>query len=442
MNLDKKTMLKILFLVFVSILLLVSLPRIGAIISWIGVFLSVLTPFIIGLCMAFIINIPLRLIEKKAFRKLNRKGNKTWLRIRRPICLTLSILFFVLVIVLLLIIIIPALKNAIELFAEKLPAYMAALETKLSAVISDVTGKSGDDVFKINWDTISKAILDFVHKNDSSTVSITVDIISGAVTGVFNVILGFVFSIYILASKEKLGRQFRSLLYSIVKKEKVDRFLSLMAMANSTFNKFVVGQCTEAIIIGVLCCIGMLIFGMPYAPVVSCIIAITALIPVFGAFIGTALGAFIIFLESDIKALWFIIFIIVLQQIETNLIYPRVMGKSVGLPGIWVLFAVMIGGGLFGAVGMLVSVPICSVVYTLGERWIKRRLIQRNIDSDTLNRVRIHRDKSDKDGIPDSPLTEDNSSQNSEDAILETEEANTAEEINNKSNIKKKRKNN
>ena len=390
MNLDKKTVLKILFIVFVSILLFVGLPRIGAIFSWIGLFFDILTPFTIGLCMAFVINIPMRLIEKKAFRKLNKKGGKTWLRIRRPICLTLSILFFVLVIALLLVLIIPALKVAIEKFAINLPSYMVTLEAKLSGFINNLLGHDDGNVFKINWDTISKSIIDFVHKGDGDTVSLTIEIVSGAVSGVFNIILGFIFSIYILASKESLGRQIRSLLYSVIKKEKVDKFLSLVALANSTFGKFVVGQFTEAIILGSLCALGMLIFRMPYVPVVSCIIGITALVPVFGAWIGTALGAFIILLDSPIKALWFVIFIVILQQFETNIIYPRVMGKSIGLPGIWVLFAVTVGGGLFGAAGMLLGVPVCSVIYTLGERWIKSRLIQRNIDSDTLNKIRTH----------------------------------------------------
>ena len=396
MNLDRKTVLKILFIIFVSILLFVTLPRLGAIFSWIGIFLNVLTPFTIGLCMAFVINIPMRLIERKAFRKLNQKGGKTWLRIRRPLCLTLSILFFVLVIALLLMLIIPALKVAVEKFAINLPSYMATLETKLSAFISNLTGDADGNVFTINWDTISKSIIDFVHKNDGDTISLTIEIISGTVSVIFNVILGLIFSIYILASKERLGRQIRSLLYSVIKKEKVDKFLSLVALANSTFGKFVVGQFTEAIILGSMCAVGMLIFRMPYVPVVSCIIGITALVPVFGAWIGTALGAFIILLDSPIKALWFIIFIIILQQFETNVIYPRVMGKSIGLPGIWVLFAVTVGGGLFGAAGMLLGVPVCSVIYTVGERWIKGRLIQRNIDSDTLNRVRTHHEKPSK----------------------------------------------
>lgn len=288
--------------------------------------------------------------------------------------------------------------TSFEVFATSLPDYIDALDEKLSSIMSKFTDNEQHINNIIDWRTISTSIVNFLHSNDINTIDLTVSIIVGAVKTIFNIVLGFVFSIYILSSKEKLGRQFRSILYSIIKKEKVDNFLSVLSLANSSFYKFVIGQCTEAVIIGVLCSIGMLIFRMPYVPVVSCIIAVTALIPVFGAFIGTALGALIILLASPIKALWFIVYIIVLQQFETHIIYPKVMGKSVGLPGIWVLLAVTIGGGFFGAIGMLVSVPICSVIYTLLDKWISKRLVQRNIDSDTLERKKKSNDQKTSDG--------------------------------------------
>ncbi len=398
MNLDKKTIMKIILIIFSSILFTVVIANLGLVFSGISVFVDVISPFIIGLCLAFILNIPLRLIEEKCFAPLNRKCGKVWKRLKRPVSLLLSILCVLIIIALLLVIIIPQFKETIEGFAVSLPEYMDALNEKISDLTFKLTGKESAG-FKIDWETVSKMLIEFANKEDSDTMTITIDIIGGAVGAIFDIVLGIVFSIYILASKEQLGRQFRSVLYSIFKKKKVDRFMSIMSMANSSFSRFVVGQFTEAVIIGVLCCIGMLIFRMPYAPVISCIIAITALIPVFGAFIGTAVGAFMILLVSPIKALWFIVYIIVLQQLETNIIYPKVVGKSVGLPGIWVLFAVMIGGGFFGALGMLVAVPIFSVLYTLLDIWIRRRLIARNIDSDTLHRKHrpiSHKDESDE----------------------------------------------
>ncbi len=385
MNLDKKTIMKILLIIFSSILFTVAITNLGLVAAGIGAFIDVISPFIIGLCLAFIINIPLKLIEEKCFAPLNRKGGKVWKKLKRPVSLALSILCVIIVITLLLVIIIPQFKKTIEGFAVSLPGYMDALNEKISDFTFKLTGKESTG-FRVDWNTISKMLIEFAHDGEGDTMTVTIDIIGGALSAIFDIILGIVFSIYILASKEQLGRQFRSVLYSIFKKRKIDRFMSVMSMANSSFSRFVIGQLTEAVIIGVLCCIGMLIFGMPYAPVISCIIAITALIPVFGAFVGTAIGAFMILLVSPIKAIWFIVYIIILQQLETNIIYPKVVGKSVGLSGIWVLFAVMIGGGFFGALGMLVAVPIFSVLYTLLDIWVRKRLIARNIDSDTLHR--------------------------------------------------------
>ena len=183
--------------------------------------------------------------------------------------------------------------------------------------------------------------------------------------GVFNFVLGIAFSIYILAAKENLSKLCKRILFSIMKRPKAEKVLSVATMSSKVFAGFVSGQCIEVCIIGCLCFIGMLIFNMKYAAMISCIIAITAFIPVFGALIGTVIGAFMLLLHNPIQALWFIIFIIVLQQVESNIIYPKIMGKSVGLPGIWVLLAVTVGGNLFGVVGMLLSVPVCAVIYCL-----------------------------------------------------------------------------
>ena len=188
-----------------------------------------------------------------------------------------------------------------------------------------------------------------------------------------DIVLGIVFAIYLLAQKENLGRQTKKSIRAIFGEERAKKIVDFSSLTNSVFTKFVTGQLTEACIIGVLCFIGMLIFGMPYAGIISILVGFTALIPIFGAFIGTGIGAFLILLENPLKAIWFVIFIIVLQQLEGNLIYPRVVGKSVGLPGIWVLAAVTIGGGLFGVMGMLFSVPICSVLYVMFREYVNRK---------------------------------------------------------------------
>ena len=214
-------------------------------------------------------------------------------------------------------------------------------------------------------------LIDILKDGGTMLFNTTASVTASIVTAVMNFVIAFAFSIYVLAQKETLKRQSLKVLRAVMKPEKLQKLLELLELSNRTFTNFITGQLTEAVIIGALCFVGMTIFGMPYAPAISVLVGFTALIPVFGAFIGTAVGAFLILLVKPIQALWFIVFIIVLQQFEGNLIYPKVVGKSVGLPGIWVLAAVMIGGHVDGVVGMLLGVPVCSVIYALLQDYLR-----------------------------------------------------------------------
>ena len=209
----------------------------------------------------------------------------------------------------------------------------------------------------------------------NTTFNVTASIVSVVV----DIVLGVAFSLYVLAQKETLGRQFKKIIYALFNQQKADRLLDLTRLTDGVFTKFVTGQLTEAVIIGVLCFIGMLIFRMPYALVISVLVGFTALIPIFGALFGTAVGAFLILLESPVKAFWFVIFIIILQQLEGNLIYPRVVGKSVGLPGIWVLVAVTVGGSAMGIGGMLFAVPVATVLYVIFKEYIQKKYKEKDI---------------------------------------------------------------
>ena len=232
----------------------------------------------------------------------------------------------------------------------------------------------------IDWEWVSSQVIGLLSNDNHEITESAIAIAIGIFNGVFNVILGFVFSMYILASKESLGKLAKSLLYAIIEKDRAKRVISVVVLSNKAFTGFVSGQCIEVALIGVLCFIGMLIFGFEYPLMISCIIAVTAFIPVFGAIAGAIIGAVLILIsDSLLKAILFVIFILVLQQIESNVIYPKIMGKQVGLPGVWVLTAVTIGGGLFGVLGIVLSVPLCSVAYTLFQRWMIRRLEQKNI---------------------------------------------------------------
>ena len=374
MELNKKNVKIILLIISASILLLWGLNHLDFVLSIIGGAFSVIAPFIVGLCLAFIFNVLLRPLEglwDKIFKK--KKKTKFILKLKRPVCLVLSILIIMAVIFILLFMIIPEITRTVSTIANSVPSYLERMEAwwiQLKELLEHYSIVL--PAFDLDFNKIAETLTNFLKT--SGLINKTVDITGSIFSGIFNMVLGLVFSIYILASKEKLGANTKKTLLAFLPKEKVEKAVDLAALSNKTFTNFITGQLTEAVIIGILCFIGMLIFRMPYALTISVLVAFTALIPVFGAFIGTAIGAFLILMVEPIKALWFIIFIIVLQQIEGNLIYPKVVGKSVGLPGIWVIIAVTVGSGLFGVLGMLLSVPVVSVLYTVIKEFINKRL--------------------------------------------------------------------
>lgn len=376
---------KALAVILASILFFVIISNIGNVSNAIAKLLGVFSPLILGLCIAFVLNLPLRYLEERIFGKLTRKNGKVWSKLKRPLCLTLSILFVLSIITVFLSFVVPELIRTGQKFFIALPTAMEDITTTLNSILEKLHLREVFPNLQIDWGSISSWALELLDSHSNTIAQGALGIVTTLFNTVLNLILGFVFSIYVLASKESLGKLAKSVIYSLIKRERARKLINVVVLSNKAFSGFIAGQCTEVLLIGSLCFVGMLIFRMPYAVMVSCIIAFTAFVPVFGPFIGTALGAFFIFIESPIKALWFVVFIIILQQIESNVIYPRIMGKHVGLPGIWVLAAVTIGGGLFGVVGIIVSVPVCSVIYTLFDKWIKKRLEERNICHKTMS---------------------------------------------------------
>ena len=329
--------------------------------------LSVFSPFIIGFCIAYVVNLLMKPLERFwtfIWKKL--KSQKVVSKLSRPVCLVLSLLIVFGAIFAIVFMVIPAFKETIVSFADNVPQYAKTVEQWYNTVV-DFLARYNFELPEIALDTakITEIAKDIISSYGNNVLNTTVNLTTSIVSVVVDLILGVVFSIYALAQKENLSRQANKIVRALFKPDNAKKLIDFTAMTNDIFTRFVTGQLTEACIIGILCFIGMLIFGMPYAAIISVLIGFTALIPIFGAFIGTGIGAFLILLENPLKAFWFVVFIIVLQQLEGNLIYPRVVGKSVGLPGIWVLTAVTIGGGLFGILGMLFSVPVCSVLYVL-----------------------------------------------------------------------------
>ena len=345
------------------------------ILTVIGGLVGLLSPFILGFCMAYVVNLLLRPLEHFWMWIWHKcKKQKLITKIKRPLCLTVSFLVVLGVIFAIVFMIIPALKETVVSFANKVPQYAKTVEGWYYGFV-DFLANYNFTLPEISLDTakITEIAKDVISNYGDNVLDTTVNVTASIVSAVVDIVLGIVFAIYLLAQKENLGRQTKKSIRAIFGEERAKKIVDFSSLTNSVFTKFVTGQLTEACIIGVLCFIGMLIFGMPYAGIISILVGFTALIPIFGAFIGTGIGAFLILLENPLKAIWFVIFIIVLQQLEGNLIYPRVVGKSVGLPGIWVLAAVTIGGGLFGVMGMLFSVPICSVLYVMFREYVNRK---------------------------------------------------------------------
>ena len=356
----KKYKNDILIYITYTVLLIFALYNISHIFNFLGFVFKLFYPFILGAIIAFVINVLLNLVENKIFKRL--KFYEKLKKIIRPLSIMTTLLIIIGIIGLVVILIVPQLKDTVNIFSENMPVYIETLEERLDSFgISE--SYISEYIEKLN--TFKDEIINYVKGNSSEIFKVTIGFASNFISSIANIVIALVFAIYILASKEKLSCQVKKIIkaYSNPKFER--RFLDICDLSNKTFSNFISGQCLEALIIGLLCFIGMLILGIPYSAPISVLVGFTALIPVFGAFIGTFIGAFLIFMINPIKALIFIIFIIVLQQLEGNLIYPKVVGKQVGLPSIWVMVAVSIGASINGIIGMLLSVPICSILYSI-----------------------------------------------------------------------------
>ena len=318
-------------------------------------------PLLIGGAIAYVINIPMTFYEKHYFPK--QKG-KFFTVTRRPVCMTAAFLTVVAVVVLVVWLIIPKLGECVSVIVAKFPGLFEkalAFARGLDVMPEDIL----NSLSEIDWQSKLTDIIGTITSGVGNVVGGVISVVAGVFSGIVTVLLSVIFSIYILATKDSLKNGGTKLLNRYASEKWNKRISYVLSVLNECFHSYIVGQCTEALILGVLCTIGMLIFGFPYALMIGALIAFTALIPVAGAYIGAGVGAFMILTESPVQALLFLVFILVLQQLEGNIIYPKVVGTSMGLPGIWVLAAVTIGGGIFGVLGMLLGVPIAAAVYRI-----------------------------------------------------------------------------
>lgn len=378
LELNKRSVKRILLIITFTVLLIWGVynhKQLGEIL--LGIY-SLISPFVIGLCIAYIVNVLLRPIENLWMKLLNKRKGKWPEKLKRPLCLLLTILLVIGIILAIVLIIMPELRDSVASLIDMIPSYAEEVQ-RWWVSLSTFLDKYSIDLPE--FDFKPDKLIDILKDGGTVLFNTTASVAGSIVTAVMNFVIAFAFSIYVLAQKETLKRQSMKVLNAVMNPEKLDKLLNLLRLANKTFTNFITGQLTEAVIIGALCFIGMTIFRMPYAPAISVLVGFTALIPVFGAFIGTAVGAFLILLVKPIQAVWFVIFIIVLQQFEGNLIYPKVVGKSVGLPGIWVLVAVTVGGNAMGVMGMLISVPLCSVLYAVSREAVNNKLKMKRIKS-------------------------------------------------------------
>ncbi len=357
-KIETKNLVKIAGVIFVLYLCIHYWPGMANIFK--AAFAAVL-PLLIGTALAYPLNILMSFFERHL---LSKSDNKFILKARRGLSLTLAFVTLLSIIALIIALVLPQLTNCIKMLIDLIPGALEFIVAKLDEfefVPQDIIAA----LSKIDWQSKITSIISTVSSGVGSVMNVVVSTVSTVVSGVTTAILAIIFAVYVLLYKDKLASQLKTLLRHYIPEKVTDKIYYVAHIANDSFHKFIVAQCTEALILGVLCTIGMFILRLPYAAMIGAVTVVTAFIPVVGALLGGAIGSFLILMESPVKALIFIVFIILLQQIEGDLIYPKVVGNSMGLPSIWVLAAITVGGGMFGVLGMLLSVPAASTVYRL-----------------------------------------------------------------------------
>ena len=377
---DKKQMKSIMLLILFTVMLYVGLQNIDVVLGVLGTMIGLVFPFILGGGIAFVLNVPMSFLERNIFGRGRLKDSRRAAKAARPVSLILALLLVILIIMIAGFVILPELGSTvmglgkgIETGIRNLQIWIDSTFQNNSAIVEWANSLEIEPQKMV--DSIMGVLQNGVNNILSSAVTVTVGIANTAM----NASIAFVFACYILIQKEKLMIQAKKALFALLPEKTVEYLLHVCTLANNTFSRFVTGQCIEAVILGTMFFVAMTVFQFPYAMLVGVLIAFTALIPIFGAFIGCVISALLILLVSPMKALLFLILFLVLQQIEGNLIYPHVVGGSVGLPSVWVLVAVTVGGSLMGVAGMLIFIPLVSVIYALFREWMYKSLKKKGV---------------------------------------------------------------
>lgn len=382
MELNKKTLRRIFFGAAGLVVLYWLLHETERITNLLHTGWSVLAPFLVGAAVAFILNVPMRWIERKlgGIKKTN---------LRRALAILLTLVCVILVLIGVVYLLVPQLGQTVESLVATLPGFFQRMQTQINEYLSEHPElmewlTENTDFTSMNWSELIQKAVSWISNGLGAIMDGALNAVVRLSTGVFNAVMSLVFGIYCLARKEILARQGRRILYSLLPEKICDEVVRILRMTNSVFSNFISGQCLEAVILGCMFAVSMAIFQMPYISLISVMIAVMALVPIIGAFVGCFVGAFFIMVQNPVLAFWFVIMFLILQQIEGNMIYPRVVGTSIGLPGMWVLVAVAVGGDLLGIGGMLLMIPLTSVLYALAREFTNKRIAERGIDQDKL----------------------------------------------------------
>lgn len=369
MNLTKKNKRQIMEIIVFAGIVLWCVFNYKLFIDFVGFGIKLIMPLIVGIAIAFIINVPMKQIERKIFKIDKRKHKK----LIRTISLILSIILIFGIFGLILFLVIPEFISAISTIGKNLPASFDWANDLMDKIMN--LYPSAKEYIK-NIDM--KSVIDTTIGTTSSIVSMIMTFLSGMISKVLMFFIGFIISIYVLFDKENLARQSKKLLTAILPDKTVEKIGKIVKLTNSTFTNFITGQCLDACLTGFEFFVILSIIKMPYALILGVLFAVTALIPYIGAFITLVIGAILVAVVSPINALWYTIAFFIVQQFDDNFTYPKIVGKSVGLPALWALVAVLIGGSVFGFVGMIISIPISSVLYALLREWVNYRIEQKN----------------------------------------------------------------
>lgn len=388
MELNQENIRKIKEIILFTAVIIVCLWKYETVLDILFFVLNILTPFILGGAIAFVLNVPMNFVQRHLFDEERIKKSKVLQKMARPVSMILVLIAVFGIVAIIMFILIPQLGETFANLGRSIQAFIPQIQEWAARLFND-NKEIMDTVNNLDfdWNKIMDTGINFFKNGAGSVVNSTITAAKSIVSGLTTFFIAFVFAIYILLQKEKLGVQAKKVLFAFVRRGRAEATVEVLSLTYNTFSSFLTGQCVEAVILGSMFAVSMTILKLPYALLVGVLIAFTALIPIFGAFVGCGVGAFLIFMVDPMKALIFVVLFLVLQQIEGNLIYPHVVGNSVGLPSIWVLAAVSIGGSLMGVVGMLIFIPIVSVVYALFREIVYLKLKKNQIDPKELENM-------------------------------------------------------